>query len=127
MRELLVPTLLTCGPWLLSTAALVETFARQRNDQAKRSAVWMVGIAWLVSAYAAYVFVRYTFHPPPGSPPPWKDPETLDLAMLFLLAPIGLAFTIAAGLKGASRWTVMALVVALIVLFVVGLMEGISV
>jgi hypothetical protein len=33
MRELLVPLLLTCGPALLSTAALVETFLLYRKGQ----------------------------------------------------------------------------------------------
>jgi hypothetical protein len=47
--------------------------------------------------------------------------------MLFFLAPIGLGLTIAAGIGGASRWAVIALVIALFVLFAVGMMEGISV
>jgi hypothetical protein len=127
MRELLVPLLLTCGPALLSTAALVETFLLYRKGQLRLYPMLMVGGASLVSAYAAYVFLRYTLVPPPGSPPPWKDPETLDLAMLFFLAPIGLGLTIAAGMRGASRWAVIALVIALFVLFAVGMMEGISV
>ena len=59
--------------------------------------------------------------------PPWKDPETLDLALLFLLAPLGIVSTVVAGLRGASKWVVVPLVVALVVLFLVGLLEGVSV
>lgn len=127
MSELLVPTLLTCGPWLLSSTALAETFVRYRKGQLQPSVAWLVAGAWLVSAYGAYVFVRYTAVPPAGSPPPWKDPETLDLAMLIFLAPIGMGLTRAARVRGASRWTVVALLVSQIVLFAVGMMEGISV
>ena len=82
--------------------------------------------AWLITAYAAYIFLRYTVKPSPFLPP-WKDPETLDLGMLFLLAPIGLVSTGIAGMRGASRWIVIPLVVALFVLFFVGVLEGISV
>jgi hypothetical protein len=81
----------------------------------------------LIAVYAAYTFVHYTLKPPLGSPPPWQDPETLDLAMLFFLAPVGLIFTVIAGKRGASKWVVGPLVVALLILFVVGLLEGASV
>ena|SRR5277367_1416712 len=128
MKELFVPLLLTCGPAVLSTAALAETFSRYRKEQLRASPMLMVAGAWLVTAYAAYVFLRYTLMPPAGSPPPWQDPETLDLAMLFFLAPVGLGLTVAAGMGGgASRWAVIALVIALFILFAVGMMEGISV
>jgi hypothetical protein len=80
----------------------------------------------LITAYAAYIFLRYTVKPSPYLPP-WKDPETLDLALLFFLAPIGLVATVIAGLRGASRWVVVPLVAALLVLFLVGLLEAASV
>ena len=127
MNQLLVPALLTCGPWLLSSGALAETFVRCRKGMAQSSAVWLVGGAWLVSAFAAYVFLRYTLFPLPGSPPPWKDPETLDLALLFFLAPVGVGFTIAAKFKSASSWAMIALLISMAFLLGVGLLEGISV
>lgn len=86
----------------------------------------MIGGVWLISVYAAYIFVRYTVNPSPDLPP-WKDPETLDLGLLFLLAPVGFVFTAIAGSRGASRVVVALLFVALLILFVVGILEGISV
>lgn len=80
----------------------------------------------MITVYAAYIFVYYTMKPSPDLPP-WKDPETLDLALLFLLAPIGLVSTVIAGVRGVSKWTVVPLVAALLVLFFVGLLEGASV
>ncbi len=127
MSDLFVPALLTCGPALLATAALWETASRRRQHVTRAASVWTVGAVWLITIYAAYIFLRYTLFPPPGSPPPWKDPETLDLAMLFFLAPIGMGVTIAAGKFGASRRSVLALIASLLVLLAVGCMEGMSV
>jgi hypothetical protein len=127
LGDLLVPALLTCGPALFATAALWETTLRRKEQLSGAASVWTVGSVWLITVYAAYVFIRYTLFPPAGSPPPWTDPETLDLAMLFLLAPIGMAAAIAAGKSGASRRTVIALIASLFVLFAVGCMEGMSV
>lgn len=127
MKTLIVPLFLVCGPLFLSSAALLDTFIRYRKEQIRSVPLYMVGGTWVVALYAAYVFLRYTVFPPPGSPPPWNDPETLDLAMLFFLAPIGFAMTVVAGNRGASRQTVIALLLAMFVLFVVGMMEVISV
>jgi hypothetical protein len=86
-----------------------------------------VGGVELITVYAAYTFVHYTLKPAPNSPPPWQDPETLDLAMLFFLAPVGFIFAVIAGQRGASKWVVAPLIAALLILFAVGLLEGISV
>lgn len=126
MRLLVVPFVLTCGPTVLSTFALVKAFNDYRKGQLRPLPMWAVGGAWLITVYAAYIFVYYTMKPSPDLPP-WKDPETLDLALLFLLAPIGLVSTVIAGVRGVSKWTVVPLVAALLVLFFVGLLEGASV
>jgi hypothetical protein len=126
MRLLVVPLLLTCGPAVLSTFALVRTLKEYKRGQLRSLPLWAVGGAWLITTYAAYIFLYYTVKPSPDLPP-WKDPETLDLGLLFLLAPIGLALTVIAGVRGASRWAVVPLVAALLVLFLVGLLEGVSV
>ena len=47
--------------------------------------------------------------------------------MLFLLAPIGLVATVVAGTRGASKWTILSLVAAMLVLLFVGIIEGNSV
>src|SRR5580704_13146302 len=122
MRLLLVPLLLVCGPAALSTFALVRALNEYRSGQLRAFPLLLVGGAWLISAYAALIFLRYTVKPSPYLPP-WKDPETLDLALLFLLAPLGIVSTVVAGLRGASKWVVVPLVVALVVLFLVGLVE----
>jgi hypothetical protein len=127
MPFFLVPTLLTCGPAALSALAFVRALKEHRSARIQRSALWAVGGVVLITAYAAYTFVHYTLKPPPDSPPPWQDPETLDLAMLFFLAPVGLIFAVIAGVRGASKRVVAPLIVALLVLFLVGLLEGASV
>ena len=127
MQFFLVPTLLTCGPAVLSAFASVRALREYRSSRIRRSVLWAVGSGVLITAYAAYTFVHYTLKPPPNSPPPWQDPETLDLAMLFFLAPVGLIFTVVAGARGASKWVVAPLIVALLVLFFVGLIAGVSV
>ena len=126
MRLLAVPLLLTCGPFLFATFALARTITSYRGGRLRPLPLWSVGVAWLVTVYGAYVFLYYTLKPSPELPP-WKDPETLDLGLLFLLAPVGLVATVVAGLRGASRWAVISLVAALLVLFFVGLLEGASV
>jgi hypothetical protein len=126
MQLPLVPLLLSCGPAVLSTFAFLRTLKEYGTGQIRAFPLWAVGGAWLVTAYAAYVFLRYSLKPSPFLPP-WKDPETLDLAMLFFLAPIGLVATALAGRRGASRWVVGPLVAALLILFYVGLLEGASV
>jgi hypothetical protein len=122
MRLNLVPLLLSCGPAILSTFALLRTLKEYRSGQLRAFPLWAVGGAWLITAYAAYIFLRYTLKPSPYLPP-WKDPETLDLALLFFLAPIGLVATVIAGLRGASKWAVVPLATALLVLFLLGLLE----
>jgi|HubBroStandDraft_1064217.scaffolds.fasta_scaffold435559_2 hypothetical protein len=126
MRFPFVPLLLSCGPAVLSTLALLKTLKEYRSGQIRAFPLWAVGGAWLVTAYAAYIFLCYSLKPSPFLPP-WKDPETLGLAMLFFLAPIGIVAAALAGRRGASRWVVVPLVAALLILFYGGLVEGASV
>ena len=78
------------------------------------------------SGLAAFIYIHYTLNPPPNLPP-WKDPETLDLGLLFLLGPAGFILALNAGQRGASRWVVVPLLAASSVLFLLGLLEGASV
>jgi hypothetical protein len=126
MRLLIVPLLLTCGPAVLSTFALVRTLRDYRRGQLRAVPLCAVGIAWSVTAYAGCIFLYYTVRASPDLPP-WKDPETLDLGLLFLLAPFGIVSAVIAGVRGASRWSVISLVAALLLLFVEGLLEAGSV
>jgi hypothetical protein len=126
MQLLVVPLLLTTGPAVLSTFALMRALKDHGRGQLRSLPLWAVVAAWLISAYAASIFLYYTVKPSPNLPP-WKDPETLDLGLLFLLAPVGVVSTVVAGVRGASRWVVMPLVAAMLILFLVGLLEGASV
>jgi hypothetical protein len=126
MQLLAVPLLLTTGPAALSTFALVRALKDYRGGKLRSLPLWAVVAAWLVAAYAACVFLYYTVKPSPDLPP-WKDPETLDLGLLFLLAPIGAVSTVVAGVRGASRWIVIPLAAAMVTLLLVGLLEGASV
>ena len=126
MRLLLVPLCLTCGPAVISTLALAKSVKEYVSGQLRALPMAAISGGWLITAYAAYTFLRYTMKSTPDLPP-WKDPETLDLALLFLLAPIGLVLTVVAGRRGASRWVVIPLVAALLVLFLVGLLAATSV
>ena len=121
MQLFVVPLLLTTGPAILSTFALVRTLKDYRRGQLRSLPLGAVGVCWLITAYAACVFLYYTMKPSPDLPP-WKDPETLDLGLLFLLAPIGVVSTVVAGVRGASRWIVIPLVAAMLILFLVGLL-----
>jgi hypothetical protein len=104
----------------------MRTVKEYKRGDVRKLALGAVVGAWLITAYAGYIFLRYSVRPSPDLPP-WKDPETLGLALLFLLAPIGFVSTIIAGLRGASRRVVIPLVAALLILFFVGLLEGASV
>jgi hypothetical protein len=121
-----MPALLTCGPTLLAGAALVRVSREYKIGATGVTAVVAVCGAFLIAAYAAYVYIYYMLKPSPNLPP-WKDPMTLDLGMLFLLAPVGLVFPFWAAKTGASKWVVVPLLAALLVLGVVGLLEAGSV
>lgn len=126
MKLPIVPLLLTCGPTVLSTFALLRSLRDYKSLKIGALPLTMVSGAWLIAAYATYVFIRYTVEPSPYLPP-WKDPETLDFGLLFLLAPLGFVFTMISKLRGASKSAVLSLAVAMLVLFIVGLLEGASV
>ena len=56
--------------------------------------------------FAAGTFVYCEFRPPSHHLPPWEDPEILFLALLFLLAPIGMILGAVAGARGAPKWLI---------------------
>jgi hypothetical protein len=122
----LIPVLLTCGPLVLTVCVWARLYTRRRFGWPKPVVLAALGIASANAAYAAFVYLYYSLKP--SQPlPPWKDPETLDLALLFLTAPIGIIVTIVAAAKGAQKWLIVALIIALVTLSLVGMLEGISV
>jgi hypothetical protein len=122
----LVPVLLTCSPTLISGLALGRVLWEYKSGRAKPSAVVAVCGALLIAASAAFIYIYYE-RKPPSHLPPWKDPETLDLALFGLFAPLGLVTAFVAAVRGASKWVVLPLLVALSILTLVGFMEALSV
>ena len=125
MTQQIIGYLLTCGPLVLMLAAWAKLFWTR--------APWPVPVALIalsiVSAnavIAAANFLYYSFKPPPPLPP-WKDPETLNLGLLFLLAPIGAVMGFVAGARGAPKWLVGILEMASVPLILVGFLEAVSV
>jgi hypothetical protein len=92
----------------------------------RRSALWAVSIVTANSAYAAVIYLYYSLKPP-SALPPWKDPETLYLALLFLTVPVGIVLSMVAGCRGAAKWLVVSLLAVSLVLWFVGAIEGISI
>jgi hypothetical protein len=123
----IVPLTLTCSPLLLaafSCAMLLRLL--QSGRRPRPSSLIAIGGNLLIAGYAACIFFRYSMVPPLHLPA-WKDPETLDLGLLFLLAPAGFGLAIHAGVRGGSKWVVIPLIVGSVILFLVGLLEGVSV
>jgi hypothetical protein len=82
--------------------------------------------ALLIAASAAFIYIYYELKPP-SHLPPWKDSETLDLGSFGLFAPLGLIIAFVAAVRGASKWVVLPVLVALSILTLVGFMEAMSV
>jgi hypothetical protein len=122
----LVPVLLTCSPTLISGLALCRVQWEYKSGKAKPSAVVAVCGALLISASAAFIYIYYELKPP-SHLPPWRDPETLDLGLFCVFAPLGLVTAFVATVRGASKWVVLPLLAALSILTLVGFMEAISV
>jgi hypothetical protein len=126
MSPRFIPLLLTCGPLVVLVCAWARLCIRRRLGWPKPVAIAALSIASANAAYAAFVYLYYSLKPSLWLPP-WKDPETLDLALLFLTAPIGIIVTIVAAAQGAQKWLIAALAIALATLSLVGLLESISV
>ncbi|HEY4358776.1 MAG TPA: hypothetical protein VGN16_23715 [Acidobacteriaceae bacterium] len=126
MQLPLVPLLLTCSPFVLASWSCASLFRQRRSGRRQAFTLWAVGAVMLFAGYSACVFHYYSLKPT-AYLPPWEDPETLYLALLFLLGPLGFVLTVIAGVRGASKWTVIPLLAASMILFLAGVLEGISV
>jgi hypothetical protein len=102
MMVRLLPYLLTCGLFVLTLAAWIKMI---RVRPAPSPLTW-AALA-LVSANAALgagTYLWYGFRP--THLPPWKDPGTLTLAILFFTAPIGMIVGLIAAARRAPPWLV---------------------
>ncbi len=122
----LVPLLFTCCPLFLASSACLSLVRRHKTERPRLSAILATRIVFAIAGYAAFVFLRYSLKSLPYLPP-WKDPQTLSLALLFFTAPVGFELTMVAAAQGASKWIVLQLIAASALLFLVGLLECISV
>ncbi len=123
MMVRLLPYLLTCGPFVLTLAAWIKM---TRVRPVPSPLTWAALV--IVSANAALgagTYLWYGFRP--THLPPWKDPETLTLAILFFTAPIGMIVGLIAAARRAPPWLVILLEIASLPLLLVGFLEGVSV
>jgi hypothetical protein len=86
-----------------------------------------LGVASSNAALAAGTFLYYELRPPSHFVPPWQDPETLQLAMLGLLAPVAMILGVVAVVVGAPKWLIGIVEIASVPLLVVGIMAGYAV
>ena len=120
MTQRLIPYLLTCGPFVLALAAWTKLYwARQWP---RPIALIALGILSANAALAAGTYLYYGFKPSPL--PPWQNPEILHLAMLFLLAPIGMIVGFVAAVRGAPKWLTCIVEIASVPLFIIGVMAS---
>jgi len=86
-----------------------------------------LGTLTVNAAFAAGTFVYGEFRPPSHHLPPWEDPEILLLALLFLLAPIGMILGPVAGARGAPKWLICVVEVASLPLLAIAFMASAAV
>ena len=122
MIQRFIPCLFTCGPLVLALAAWVKLFRTRQRGWPRPIAMAALSTVSANALFAACVYLYYSFRPSPALPP-WEDTETLDLAMLFLLAPIGIVISLTAAARGSQRWLIGILGVASMLLLLVGALE----
>jgi len=126
MTDLVWPILLTCAPAIVSACAFAKARKEAKAGQLQQPASVMLTIVFAIALYPAIVLLYGVLKSKPDLPP-WEDPTTLSLGMLFLLAPVGIALTVVAGKNGASNWVVIPQCLVMTLLFLVGLLAAASV
>jgi|HubBroStandDraft_3_1064219.scaffolds.fasta_scaffold597115_1 hypothetical protein len=127
MTPRLVPYMLTCGPLVLTLAAWLRVYWTRRQQGPHAFGLLALGVASSNAALAAGTFLYYELRPPSHFVPPWQDPETLQLAMLGLLAPVAMILGVVAVVVGAPKWLIGIVEIASVPLLVVGIMAGYAV
>lgn len=110
--------LLTCSPLALVLVAWLGVLWRWRLRHQAKLALIALGIATLNAVLAATTAIRYKFQPSPL--PPWKDPQTLDLASLALLAFAAIIVGLIALVYKAPWWLVAVVELSSVPLLIVG-------
>lgn len=115
--------LLACVPLLL----VLATWTRLTRTRQWPSWLPVVTLSWVtaIAIYSAVLFIYYTFRPAAPSLPPWQNPEILDFAMLFLLAPIGMILgAISGGWRKAPAWLILVVEIACVPLLLLGVIAS---
>ena len=119
--------LLTFGSLGFALGAWAIFFLTWRRRKAATPALIALIITTLNAAFAAGLSVHFHLHPTSPRLPPWRDPEILDFGLFFFLAPIGMTVAGVAGFRGASKWLVSVLELALLPLLLLGIAAGMAV
>jgi hypothetical protein len=96
----------------------------RRGQWPNALALLALGFVTTNAALAASTVLYYELKPPTHFLPPWKDPEILQLGLLFLLSPISMILGVVAGVRGAPKWLVCIVEVASVPLLIVGIMAS---
>jgi hypothetical protein len=112
--------LLTCGPIVVTVPAWVKLYRARLQQWPRALTLTTLGIVTANAGLAAGTYLYFESRPRSGFLPPWQDPETLQLGMLFLLAPVGMILGAVAGARGAPKWLVWIVEIASLPLLVVG-------
>jgi hypothetical protein len=116
----------TCGPALLMCIACAVTLVRIKRQSPTLLGAVALAVATGNAALAAGTVLYYEARPAPDLPP-WKDPEILNLGLLFLSAPIAMALAVWAGLRGAPKWLAWTIGLGSVPLMVVGFFASVAV
>src|ERR1700722_9612228 len=106
----MVPLLLTCGPLVLALFAGWRLWREKQSRPLGGFTIWAVCIVIANAVYAAFTFLSYSLWP--SNLPPWNDPGTLHLALLFLTAPFGIIVCVLAALRGTAMRLIGMLLIA---------------
>lgn len=125
MIQHIILGLLACGPLALTLFGWTRLYRTRSRPNAL--ALVALGIVTASATFAAWTYLYYTLRPTPWLPP-WKDPEILNFALQFLLAPIGMILgAISAGRRNAPRWLIAIMEIASLPLLFLGIMATLAV
>jgi len=118
--------ILIYSPLVFILAAWLKVYWAREWKWGNAFGLIALNIVTLNAIYGAGTFLYYESGPP-SHLPPWNDPETLGLGLLFLLAPFGMILGGVAAFTGAPKWLACIVEIASLPLLAVGLMVGTSV
>jgi hypothetical protein len=115
--------LLIFGPFILVLGAWIKIYWGPRQQRPRAISLVALGVTSANALLAVGEFLRLWLRPH-SNLPPWQDPQILSLAMLILLAPIGVIVALLAIPRGAPRWLVGVVAIASALLVAVGFLAS---